>query len=871
MINEHDSDILIQAEAAYKGAVTDPARFGREATRLVAEARNRGDTEALVVALHALARCHYARLEHAPSKTLLDQASRLARRNSLDARLGDVLVSRAAVNIELGLLAPAQHDLDRAAELVAPASQAALALQQAALHQNVGRYTEAADEYRSLLALSGVPPDVQAKVANNLAMIESERGRTDLALEAMDRADRAAENAGPALVAWVAQTRGWILMQAGRLVESIRQFDESGRLYEAAGLALGEHYLEYSDVLADLRLLPEARSMAQRAFEEFEQHGVLLMAAEAHLRTAQLALLVDDPVRAITVAAEVLRSVRAQRRPVWIAKAATLVAEAHSQSGDVSPEVLADARRAADSLERMGIVSSAVDAHLTAGRIALLLGRQPDAVRSLNRSALLARNAPVLTRLRGRVAAALAAQARQADREVLRECRGGLSDLARHRSALASMELRALASGHGTELGALGLATLVTRGSAPSVLSWMERTRAAALVAVEAPVVAGIEDELASLRSVQAEIAQTRRDTGEEPPELVHRQTSLESRIRRAAWTGDVAAAEADTVPALSDLRRLLDGRILVEYAVLNGELMAAVMDSRRTRLVHLGSADTASSEGEALLFSLRRLTRRRSPATTMAARTATSEGLARLSALLLQPLKLPVDAPLVVVPIGELQRIPWSPLHTAPVTVAPSASFWARTRLRQPSSNRVVLVAGPQLPGAVAEVDALREVHDGAIVLTPPDSTVDEVATALRAAELAHLACHGALRSDNPTFSSLLFSDGPLTVQELALRGIAPHRMVLASCDSGADVVYAGNEMLGFVSALMARGTAGIVGSMVLLPDLDAVPLMRSLHEQIVGGATLADALYAARERIDREQDGGFLTWCAFNAFGAA
>jgi CHAT domain-containing protein len=217
------------------------------------------------------------------------------------------------------------------------------------------------------------------------------------------------------------------------------------------------------------------------------------------------------------------------------------------------------------------------------------------------------------------------------------------------------------------------------------------------------------------------------------------------------------------------------------------------------------------------------------------------------------------------------LQRIPWSPLRLGPVTIAPSASFWARTLLRRQSSDRVVLVAGPHLPGALAEVEMLRELHTDATVLVPPHSTVDHVADALRASGLAHLSCHGALRSDNPTFSSLLFSDGPLTVQELALRGLAPHRIVLASCDSGADVVYEGNEMLGFVSALMARGTAGIVGSMVLVPDLDAVPLMRSLHEQILAGGTLADALHAARSGIDLQQEAGFLTWCAFNAFGAA
>ncbi len=871
MINEQDSDILIQAEAVYKGAVADPGKFGREAARLVVEARHAGEKESLVVALHALARCHYARLEHTTAKSLLDEATRLAGRHSLGVRLGDALITRAGVNIELGLMPSAQHDLDRAAAVIATNGQVPLALQQAALHQNVGRYAEAAQQYRALLELPGIPSDLEAKVANNLALIESDRGRPDVALVLLDRAARAAQEAGPAIVAGVSQSRGRVLMQAGRFVESLRQFDEAGPLYELAGWALGEHYLEYADVLVDLRLLPEARSTAQSAFEQFAQHGVQLMAAEAQLLVAELALLADDPARAIDAAEAVLRSMRRQHRAVLTAKAAATAAEAHARVGNVSPKLLASARRAAGTLEQLGIVSSAVEAHLTAGRIALALGRQTDAVQCLRRSATLSRDAPVLTRMRGRVAAALAAQADERDREVLQHCRTGLTDLARHRSALASMELRALASGHGSELGAIGLATLLPTGSAARVLAWMERTRAAALVAVEAPVLAGIEDELASLRAVQAEISQTRRETGVEPPELIHRQAAIEARIRRASWIEEGAVRGADKIVSPSELRRLLDGRVLVEYGVLNGELVAAVVEARRTRLVHLGPVDAVSREGESLLFSLRRLSRRRAPAKTGAARTAATEALSRLAGLLLQPLDLPPDAPLVVVPVGELQRIPWPPLHTAPVTVAPSASFWARTRLRQQSSDRVVLVAGPHLPGAVAEVDMLRELHDGATVLVPPGSTVDEVAAALHAAGLAHLACHGALRADNPTFSSLLFSDGPLTVQELSLRGLAPHRMVLASCDSGVDVAYEGNEVLGFVSALMARGTAAVVGSMLLLPDLDAMPLMRSLHERILSGASLAEALHIARAGMDREPDGGFVTWCAFNAFGAA
>ncbi len=77
--------------------------------------------------------------------------------------------------------------------------------------------------------------------------------------------------------------------------------------------------------------------------------------------------------------------------------------------------------------------------------------------------------------------------------------------------------------------------------------------------------------------------------------------------------------------------------------------------------------------------------------------------------------------------------------------------------------------------------------------------------------------------------FSALEVTDGLLTVHELDLRGIAPHRVVLAACDSAADVSYAGGELVGFVGALLARGTVGLVAGVVAVGDVEAAGLMQS------------------------------------------
>lgn len=875
MSDDSCSELLLRAGEAYRRVVADPKVFGPGTAQLVARARTDGDPAALVAALRAQAWFERIRLAHHRARALLDEAARLARRHHLNSLLGEVLVTRGAVNHELGRLTSAKRDFEHAAGLIAPEMATELAAQQAALYQNVGRLAEASVLYSGVLTDPRTPPEVRFKAANNLGIIEAECGRPEVALAHFGEAAATAEQVGPAAVALVAGTRAWVTVQAGRLTEGLELFDAAGGLWEAAGLPLGELYAEYADALMDLRLIPEATELAELAVEMFERQGVALMATEAQLRAARLAQLRQD-LRGAEAAAELAAArLRRQGRPTWAARVRLIAVEGRLQLGTSSPLDLPVARRAAGTLARAGMRAGAVEAYLCAGRVAAALGRRGAALSAWARAYELSRGAPVLVRVRGRVAAALAARLRHLDGAVLEHSLAGLTDLARHRAALASAELRALASGHGAELGALGLSALARSRSAARVLDWMERTRAAALAVVDPPRAGSADTELGALRAVHAEILAARR-AGTEPRHLLARQTAIEHRIRRATWTRRSPAASTATALPTAALRRLLDGQALVEYEVVDGEVLAVVLAPRRARVVRLGPFAPIRDETHALLFALRRLARgavgSANAARLGAARRSAEHALATLTGALVTALALPEHEGLVVVPSGQLQQVPWSALHTRPVTVAPSAALWARTRLRTCAPDApVVLVAGPELAGAGAEIDSLRTGYENPTVLVPPDSRVDAVARALHGAGLAHLACHGHIRPDNPTFSSMLLSDGHLTVQELDQRAIAPHRLVLAACESGSDAVYAGNETLGFVSTLLARGTAGLLASSVVVPDWNVVALMQALHAGLRRGLTLAQALHHARAGVDPQDAASFVSVCAFNAFGAA
>ncbi|HEU4346425.1 MAG TPA: CHAT domain-containing protein [Actinoplanes sp.] len=888
--------LVHEADAAYTRVVLDPARYARDAEECVRRARSAGDSEALVVGLRAVAWARHAVLDNDGARKVLDEGVRLAVRHGLSRRLGDLLVTRAVALHELGRYPAAARDLRRAEPLVAAEDRPDLRFQLAVLDHNGGRIRSAAKAYRELLDDPQCPPVVWVKAANNLANVQTLLGRPQEALGHLDRAAVLARDLGPLLPAVIADSRAWSSFQAGQLAESVRRFEEAGRLHAAAGLPLGEHHLEYADVLSDLRLLDEATAVARSAAAEFERHGARLMAAEARLRCARLALELGDPITAWTDAEAAARDFRRQRRPAWAARATITKAEAEAARDGHSAGALRRLCAAAATLQRLGLRAEAAYGHLAAGRAALALHRPAAARQELGLAGDLAQGRSLLLRLRGHLARALLAQAEETG-DVVRECSLGLRDLARHRDALSSLELRVRAAGHGAELGELGLRDLLPTASPSRIFEWLERTRAAALTRVRPPAT-GVDDDVIALRGVEHELRAARLVRGEEPPALLARQSALEARIRRRAWTTDGAGGEAAAFATGGELRFALDGRWLVEYAVVDDRMLAVVVEPRRVRLVRLGPVAPLHQEVEAAAFGLRRLLQ--GTRFAGAARTAVGSALDGLSRLLIAPLGVPADVPLVVVPSGGLLGVLWSPLHPGPVSVAPSASLWVRARhaVADPDRpGRVALVAGPDLPGAAAEVRAVaaevravaaevravgagvravgggvRAVdaeHDGVRILLPPDSTVDATVDLIKDADLAHLACHGRFRSDSPLFSALELSDGQLTLYEMLARGVAPRRVVLASCQSGTQQPYDGGEVLGFVSAMMASGSAGIAAAEVPIPDGACAAAMSVLHQGIARGDSLTAAVWRARSAL---ADGGpeeYVAWCGLAAYG--
>jgi CHAT domain-containing protein len=298
---------------------------------------------------------------------------------------------------------------------------------------------------------------------------------------------------------------------------------------------------------------------------------------------------------------------------------------------------------------------------------------------------------------------------------------------------------------------------------------------------------------------------------------------------------------------------------VLIEYVDSGDCLYAVVLAAGRHTLCPLGPAAPVLADLESLRFAWRRvLTGHGSAASLQAATELAARAASRLDAALLAAVTSLTDwRPLVVVPSGKLQSLPWCMLPRCadrPVTVAPSAQSWltakaAAAQAPAPAATaRVVLIAGPDVPAAVAELDSLAAIYPGATVLAGHRATISAAQAALDGADVAHVAAHGRFRADNPLFSSLVLADGPLTVYDLERLHRAPRTIMLTACDSGLAQVRPGEEMAGLATALLAVGASTVVAPLLPLPDETGEVLARRSHQLVSSGNTPAAALEAVR-----------------------
>ncbi|HZX01739.1 CHAT domain-containing tetratricopeptide repeat protein [Kribbella sp.] len=779
----------------------------------------------------------------------LRTALRLAEQSGRSEREADVLATLGATLGRAGRGREGLARLDRAVDLSRGALTGRVLLRRADVLLVLGRHREALDDLRAAITRLRRSGDQvwEARSRNYRGFIQLALGGTRRADADFAVAEKLYAATGQEFeYAEARQNRGLVAYARGDLPAALRYLDEAGRRFAAVGVTWPDLAIDRCGVLLAAGLSAEALAELDQVIGAgvgtATKRGELLFAA------ATAALAAGDPAGARERAERARRLFSAQRREWWAVRSSMVVLEARYQAGERGESLLRRVTAVARRLDTVG-ASEATAAHLLAGRLALAAGRTVAADRQLELAGRHSKDAPPIARSAAWLGKALRAEARGDVRSMLSACGRGLDALDEHRLTMGATELRALATGQGAELAELALRDALRRDDPRRLLVWAERWRATAL---GVPPVRPSDDEqlageLAALRDV------VRRLDAAPDPLLDKERRRLEKSVRDRTLRAQGASLDGTPQPFdVAELMESLGETVLVELVEVAGVLHALVVRDGRITHREVGPLAAAALEVDRSRFHLRRLAHTHPtthPPNGAGGRPSFGVLGRRLGEAVLGSVReLVGDRPVVVVPPGRLQALPWG-LVLDEVNVVPSAAVWLRAReVRAPVERRVVLVLGPGLPAARGEVMRLAAEYPDATVLADGEATADNVLRALDGAWIAHIAAHGTFRADSPLFSSLRLDDGPLTVYDFERLRKAPYRMVLSSCDSGLAKPVGADELLGLSSSLIPLGAAGILASVVPVNDPATAPLMLAVHANLRAGQSFAKAFATAR-----------------------
>jgi tetratricopeptide (TPR) repeat protein len=873
---------MISAREALRLADAEPGRAAELAASVTRDALRKGDQLSAAVAERAwgLAVRQFGDLDSAIVH--LSRAVQLGGACGAREVAGEARTTLAFALSERGRPRRALEEIDRALQELDGVAHARALIQGGTILLELGRYEDAMGSYRVALPVLRAAGDRLStyRLVANRGLAQAYRHEFAGAESDLREAERLADELHlPLSVGFAQANLAFVLGLRGEVTAALEYSMRAEERIRAHRAQVGELLKDRSELLLSVRLVSEARETAEQSIAEYERERRGIKLPQVRLVLAQAALLDGDLGSALEHARRAAREFTRQERPEWAAVARLAVLRADHLDGRPSPAGVRIAEEAVTTLVQAKWPSATVEARLVAASLLQRRGQADRAALHLQEAARARGTGPAMLRARGWYAEALHRAQSGRRRGAYSAAATGLRILDEHRAALGATDMRARAAGHRSELAELGLRLALGEGQARQAFEWAERGRATDLLfprPPHPPEEPEIAQALAELRGIVLQVNHVRSTGagGAEAAGLVHRQAALERQVRDHFRRRRAAGGQFTARLSTPELLDGLGEAALVELVVLDGTVLALTLVAGRTRLHRLGSIREIDEAINRMGFALRRLLRQGADsASRSAARQLLHHAGNRADRLLMAPLPELADRPLVIVPTGSLQCIPWAVLPTCaarPVTVAPSAALW-HVSSRQPTyeSGHVLVAAGPGLPGASDEARAIAAVH-GVRPLLPPHTTVERVLAELEGAALVHLAAHGRLVAHNPLFSDLLLSDGPLVAYDVERVQRPPHTVVLAACDSARTVVCAGDELLGLSATFLAAGTSQLVATVLPVLDAESTPVMVALHQLLAAGLPPAEALMAAQRRMSDEDDAVRAAAACFVCMGA-
>ncbi|MGE3164577.1 MAG: CHAT domain-containing protein [Planctomycetota bacterium] len=208
------------------------------------------------------------------------------------------------------------------------------------------------------------------------------------------------------------------------------------------------------------------------------------------------------------------------------------------------------------------------------------------------------------------------------------------------------------------------------------------------------------------------------------------------------------------------------------------------------------------------------------------------------------------------IVPAGSLASLPFAALPLPgggccldlDLTVLSSREQLAAAPTRIGSTRPMTKVVAigttrSDLPQIASELDSIRALIPNAVMHEGSAATVSAFRTAASSADVLHVACHAAFRSDNPYYSALELADGWVPAWEVARQQMAADLVVLSACESGRLHSVPGDHAVGLGRALLTAGVQNLVVSLWRVRDEVAAYRAHCFYRQLAMGLTVRSA----------------------------
>jgi CHAT domain-containing protein len=241
-------------------------------------------------------------------------------------------------------------------------------------------------------------------------------------------------------------------------------------------------------------------------------------------------------------------------------------------------------------------------------------------------------------------------------------------------------------------------------------------------------------------------------------------------------------------------------------------------------------------------------------------------------------PLEIgPRQKSVVIIPDGRLANLPWHAFrhggdHLASrhqLTFSPTLLHYVQAKRGRVRSERVEVFVGrtDDLKNARAEIRLLKQMGNGSVVVRDPCRRTDWPDNS--EARVWHYIGHAHWRPDNPFYSSLLLSDGPLFAADFRLKRNKVGLVVLAACRTGRASVLPGDEADGLVRSLLEMGAKNVLASHWAVSDRSTAYWMSLFYDKLHSGEAVAKAATATALEV-RETFPSAYNWSAFSVSGA-